>query len=258
LKNLGVIGRGWLGKPLVSELKKNGNFHLWCTSYHDQSEELKHDGISYSCLDIKNVTELPKELLLCEILIYTIPPLPLDIVKSFLERIPSDKKMIFLSSTSVYGKGLGEVDENIFLNVHNTSSPLLIETENFIRSHFKTSTILRLGGLYGQDRHPIFFLTGKKDLTTASEWLHLVSQNDCVKAILSVLDQNIWNETINIISDLRIKKEIYYTTLANKLSLTAPQYLPAVALSHETKISNQKSKRLLGMKYENPDDYARL
>ena len=48
--------------------------------------------------------------------------------------------------------------------MHNFGDPMtLLETENRLRynTHFET-TILRFGGLFGENRHPVNHIAGKK------------------------------------------------------------------------------------------------
>jgi nucleoside-diphosphate-sugar epimerase len=80
------------------------------------------------------------------------------------------KKVIFVSSTSVYGEiplenvevEKNSITEEILPNP-DTESKQLLEVENKSNTHFKT-TIVRFGGLIGNDRHPIYFLAGRKNI----------------------------------------------------------------------------------------------
>jgi nucleoside-diphosphate-sugar epimerase len=254
-KNLSLIGCGWLGKPLATQLIKNCG-SLVATTARDRAAEFEQEGIPYVNYDLTTRAALPEKILNTDILIYMIPPLDMLQMKDFFDQIPTDKKIIFISSTSVYGKKLGEVDEETSIDIEQTNSPLLVETEKYLKSRFESVTILRLGGLYGQKRHPIYFLQGKENVLGANEYLHLVHQKDCVDAITSVLEQDLWNETFNIVSDLRVKKSEYYTRIAEKLSLLPPVYKIHDQESLETKISNEKSKHKLKLNYRNPNDYT--
>lgn len=249
-----LIGCGWLGKPLAKHFLSEGHKVL-ATTASDQSAEFQDDALSYIRFDLTK-DALKKEILEADILIYTIPPLEFPLIKAFFDQIPEDKKIIFTSSTSVYGKQMGVVDESTPLDSSNTQSPLLLETENYLRSRFKKVVILRLGGLYGKKRHPVYFLAGKKDLKTGGEFLHLAHQQDCISAIDAVVARDIQGETINVISDLRILKADYYTDMAMKLSLPAPEYTNFEKSLKETKISNKKSKDLLNLNYLNPSLFS--
>lgn len=251
-----LIGCGWLGKPLANDLFKK-NYQVTATATGKNPPESLADGISYIGLDLRQNQPLPEAISKADILIYTIPPLEFSLITHFFEKVPVDKKIIFTSSTSVYGKNLGDVHEGVQLSYDNTSSALLVETENYLKQRFSHLTILRLGGLYGNERHPVHFLSGKKGLKTGKEYLHLAHQDDCIEAISSVIKKKLWGETFNIISDLRITKKEYYLKIAAELSLPLPEYEETVADNCPTKISNEKSKRLLGMTYLNPNEFCK-
>ena len=53
---------------------------------------------------------------------------------------------------------------------------------------------------------------------------------------------NSWNEIYNIVSDVKFRKNEYYTMMANKLGIAQPQYLQYEKSMKETVISNAKSK----------------
>jgi nucleoside-diphosphate-sugar epimerase len=238
-KKIGLIGRGWLGSPLEIALLNNG-YHTFSTT--SKSFDITKDPI-------------PKKLLESDILIYTIPPLGQKEPERFFSQIDIKKKIIFTSSTSYYGKNQGSVDENTLSSLIITGSPELFETEQFLKNKFKDLTIIRPGGLYGEKRHPVFFLAGRSGLTTGNEHLHLVHQTDCVSAILSILEKNIWAEDFNLVSDLRILKKEYYREMAQKLNLEIPEF-SNIEVSNPTNINNLKTKEILGIKFLNPLDYV--
>lgn len=249
-----LIGCGWLGNPLANFLFKK-NYPVTATATGKLPPESLTDGISYIDLDLNKNQALPPEIENASVLIYTIPPLELSVIKNFFEKVPADKKIIFTSSTSVYGKNIGDTSEETPLDLNNTSSALLVETENYLRQRFKNITILRLGGLYGKKRHPVHFLAGKKNLKSGEEFLHLAHLEDCIQAIDSVLTKNAWGEVFNIVSDLRVTKKEYYLGMAQKLSLPLPEY-DITANLNSTRISNEKSKNVLGVNYLDPNRFC--
>jgi nucleoside-diphosphate-sugar epimerase len=148
------------------------------------------------------------------------------------------------------------VNEEAPLDKDNTNSPLLLATEELLKNRFSQLTIIRPGGLYGFDRHPVNFLATKKNLPGGNDWLHLVHMKDCINAILSIIENNQWGKTYNLVSDLKIKKKDYYTQMASKLSLESPVYIDERSES-PTQISNEKSKNELKISYMDPLDYKR-
>ncbi len=112
-----------------------------------------------------------------EILILNIPPglrkLPeTDFVKEMQFLMPfiensSISKVIFISSTSVYGdvESIPLITENSVPNPDSEAGKQLLQVEHLFQSNdnFKT-TILRFSGLFGMDRHPAKHLSGKTNL----------------------------------------------------------------------------------------------
>ena len=260
-----LVGCGWLGTPLLQNLIKTypDVYFIVSTRTNDQCQNLlqQHQNIKWVNLDLNDLSKQNNQAALTElkkssVMIYLLPPQPLEQLKEFASHFSPELKFVFTSSTSVYGKNLGVVQENNFvLNEKNTNSPLLVSSEEFIKSYFTAPTLLRLGGLYGSKRHPVFFLQGKKDCRGGQEFIHLCSQLDGVTAISKVLDKQIWGETIHIVSDLRIKKSLYYQKMAEKLELESPEYLEETSNQDQTNLDNSKAKNLLEMNFENPLEY---
>lgn len=251
---LSLIGCGWLGKALALDLQ-HSNHNLIATTTHDKAEEFAQSDVPYIQLDV-GLDLVPESIKNSHILIYMVPPLEVSQVKHFFDQIPSDKRIIFISSISVYGKNLGALDEEFEQHTSSTGSPLLLETESYIKNKFSHATILRLGGLYGDKRHPVYFLQGKQGLTGGHAFLHLVHRDDCIKAIKAVMKNSIWGETFNIVNDVKYRKNEYYPMMAKKLNLTPLQYLHDEKSMKETIISNTKSKLKLGMTYLDPSEFC--
>ena len=155
----------------------------------------------------------------------------------------------------MYGKNQGDVDETSVLNPATSNSITLVTSEDYLKNKFKNLSIIRPGGLYGDKRHPIYFLAGKKNLVMGNEFLHLVHRNDCINAIESIIEKNIFGEIFNLVSDLRILKKQYYLELATKLKLEPPLF-DDVAVLNPTRIKNDKSKKMLKINYLNPNDFS--
>lgn len=243
-KKITIIGCGWLGKPLAKNLLQNGHDVVVTT------RTSKIEGLTSIQFDVEHFHQLPNEILEADVLIYSVPPLAWPLIDRFFNHLKRDQKIIFISSTSVYGKEESNVDETFALNIDN-GNPHLIITEGYLRERFKNLTILRPGGLYGEKRHPLKFLAGKKSLTTGDEFTHLVHSDDVISAIKTIIEQNHWGEIFNLVSDLKMKKKIFYTTLAKEKGFEIPEYAEIVR-KNPTEISNEKSKRVLGLTYHDP------
>jgi nucleoside-diphosphate-sugar epimerase len=121
----------------------------------------------------------------------------------------------------------------------------LVEVEQLLLSNknFET-TILRFGGLIGEDRHPIKFLAGRENLENPEAPINLIHQEDCIGIIGAVLDKNCWNETFNAVAPQHPTRQEYYHKKAENLKLPFPNF----AKNLETKgklISSTKVETVL-------------
>ena len=100
--------------------------------------------------------------------------------------------LVYTSSTGVYGRASGQVDEETAPEPANERSRILLQTEELLResSAFDRWFILRLGGLYGPGRHQLLdrILAGQ---TIGSEEpdrpLNIIHRDDAVEAVLACL-----------------------------------------------------------------------
>jgi nucleoside-diphosphate-sugar epimerase len=241
---IGLIGVGFLGKPLAKKLTAEG---------YDVVGTTKRE------YDLLNDDKIPAQLKLCDIVVYDVPPLEnTEAVEKCFKQFSADQKFIYISSTSIFGPNAGQIDESYSPPENSPYSPIVLKLEMIAKQYFTNLCLLRFGGLYGntedKKRHPVHFLAGKTHLKTGAENLHLVHVEDCIEAIMTVIEENLFPEECNLVSDLRIPKKEYYTEMAKKFGLELPSY-DDVETKNPTNISNEKSKEVLGMNYRNPLDY---
>ena len=144
--------------------------------------------------------------------------------------IPSIEKssvenVLFISSTSVYNDEAIFVTEETIPKPDTESGKQLLETEQLLQnnSHFKT-TVLRFGGLIGQDRHPVKFLAGRENLDNPNATINLIHQDDCIGIIEKIIETDSWNETFNAVAPFHPSREQYYTQKAKDLDLALPKF----------------------------------
>ncbi len=233
------MGCGWLGLPVAEKLIQEGYLVKGSTTSKEKIKILREKKIDpflihLSEKEIKgNCAALFKD---AHTIIINIPPklrsgnkenyvqkmqlLHQELLKSFITKI------LFVSSTSVYGDLNGEVFETTKPQPSTESGRQLLAAETLFTqsTHFDT-TILRFGGLIGAKRHPIKMLAGRKDLKNGNYPINLIHLNDCVGIIHQILLNNWWNEIINGVHPEHPSKKEYYTSKALKMNLLAPIYL---------------------------------
>jgi nucleoside-diphosphate-sugar epimerase len=134
----------------------------------------------------------------------------------------------------------------------------LVAVEQLLQTniHFKT-TILRFGGLIGEDRHPIRFLAGRKNLENPKAPINLIHQTDCIGIIMTILrqaqnDKWEWNETFNAVAPFHPSREQYYTQKAIDLGLELPQFNSESPTFGKTILST-KVENVLGYTFSKPN-----
>ena len=141
-------------------------------------------------------------------------------------------KLLFISSTSVYGNAEGEVDENSPVTpVTNSAKHLVAAEKLFMDDDSLQTSILRFGGLIGPDRHPVTMLSGKEDLENGDDYVNLIHRDDCIHMITTILKNDWWNEIFNGVYPAHPKKSDYYVEEASKRGLKPPVYKGSSKLS---------------------------
>lgn len=248
IKNIGILGCGWLGFPLAKKLIEDGYTVSGTTTSSDKLEVLENEGITAFQVNLseKGIQGNIKGFLShIDTLIIDVPPkLRGKHTESFVEKmkflIAEIKKshvsyVIFVSSTAVYGNAEGEVSEESPTRPTTESGKQLVECEAMFQNeaNFKT-TIIRFGGLIGPDRHPVTTLSGREHLTGGNNPINLIHLHDCIHLIQTILKHGYWGEIFNGVYPHHPKKQVYYFEEAQKRGLPAPSY--------QTELSDKKGK----------------
>jgi len=245
MKQISILGCGWLGLPLAKALLNQNYIVKGSTTSEGKLPELVILGIDpfLVALDSKRITGTIADFLSgSEILIIDIPPqlrrkkddLATVIEKEFVAKIKtliphieqsSVQKVLFVSSTSVYGEIDATITEKTPPQPDTESGRQLLEVEMLLQKNksFKT-TILRFGGLIGEDRNPITFLAGKQNLENPETPINFIHQGDCIGIILKIIESDSWDEIYNAVSPFHPTREGYYTQKSTELILPLPEF----------------------------------
>ena len=271
---ISILGCGWLGFPLAKKLIESGYEVKGSTTSESKLEVLQSHKIKPFLIALsenKIIGNLSEFLNDSEILIIDIPPglrkIPeTSVGKSFVNKIKTllpfienstIEKVIFISSTSVYGDSVSIpiVTEESDLHPDTESGKQLVEVENLFRNNknFET-TIIRFGGLIGEDRNAIKMLAGKTNVANPEAPINLIHQVDCIGIICEILKpiqhDKVWNETFNAVASNHPTRKTYYTQKAITLNLPKPEFA-----ENETSIgkivSSEKLEKVLGYTFRN-------
>jgi len=278
MTQISILGCGWLGLPLAKALLKNEFSVKGSTTSIEKLSVLKNSGIEPFLIVLTPTLSKGEEartgnltafLENSKVLIIDVPPKlrssekdpSTKLRKTFVEKIEtlipfieksSIEKVIFISSTSVYGEDNLVVTEETDLNPDTESGKQLVQAEQLLQNNpkFKT-TILRFGGLIGEDRHPIHFLAGRKNLDNPNAPINLIHQKDCIGIIIKIIELDCWNETFNAAAPFHPSRKEYYTQKAIDLNLDLPEFNLEIAVFGKT-ISSSKVENILGYTFAKP------
>lgn len=241
MTKISILGCGWLGFPLAKALLLKGFSVKGSTTSSEKLATLEKAGITPYLITLSenkitgNATDFLEN---SEILIIDIPPkLRGSEKENFVAKIKnvipfiensSVKNVLFISSTSVFNDDDAFVTEKTIPKPATESGKQLLQTEQLLQNnnHFKT-TVLRFGGLISEDRHPIHFLAGRKNIDQPNAPINLIHKDDCVGIIEKIIATNSWDEIFNAVAPSHPSRETYYTQKALELSLALPQFNPA-------------------------------
>jgi nucleoside-diphosphate-sugar epimerase len=261
---LSILGCGWLGMPLAESLLKKGYSVNGSTTSEEKIDVLKKKGIDPFYMELTEARtkgETFSFLNGAEVLIIDIPPglrknPDSDFVKKmehFITKIAlsSVEKVIFISSTTVFK------DDEVFSKYNEASAPngtsssakQLQEVERLLQknANFKT-TVIRMGGLLGESRHPVKFLAGRENIKSPNAPVNLIQQKDCIALIEKVLDKDSYGETYHGVFPSHPSKKEYYQATAKEMELALLDF-DEVSKSIGKQVSSAITQERLGFKF---------
>lgn len=263
IKKISLIGAGWLGTPLSYTLSTMG-MDVIATKQTAKGIDLvqstapknfTENRITWQCFSSHNMmsnkmnTEDLKALFYQRVVIITVPPTPfikaypsehqlkgIDDYERFIAKITQIAEeyqtthLYYTSSTSVYGNSSGIINEELPTMPQTLSAKAIVAAENVLKNGKTPVTILRLAGLIGNGRHPIFSLQGRSHIRSPFNAINLLHIDDLIRAIqaLIIRDKETTSEKsfeiYNIVTPTHPNRESYYQAIARYLSLPLPTF----------------------------------
>lgn len=115
-----------------------------------------------------------------------------DGTRNLLSALAGQPKVLFVSSTSVYGQDAGEpVDETSEALGSGFSGRVLCEAEQQVLDSGLPATLVRFSGIYGPGRERLLRLVreGKVDVGGAAQWTNRIHADDCARVLAFLLDR---------------------------------------------------------------------
>ncbi|GEA13508.1 NAD-dependent epimerase/dehydratase family protein [Alteromonas sp. KUL49] len=231
-------GYGWMAGYVEAKLTADNinNWHVAATTTTpDKAERLKAKGIDSYIFKLGDDTVNLVSLLSHSTLILNIPPgrrrADFEAYTHQMKSLVNDaleanvEQIVFISTTSVYGDShSNKITETSATQPETSSAIAHVAIENHLLVNAPhCSTIVRLSGLIGPDRHPVNSLSGRH-LKQGNKRVNLVDGRDVAEALVSVISRVPRGEVFHLSSPSHPKRGDYYTKLASERELTLPTF----------------------------------
>lgn len=266
---ISIIGLGWLGRPLASELARQGHQVLGSTTSPEKQTQLQAVGIDAYLLNLAPQPEGDLEALLnANILVVNVPPKagkfgedfhPMQ-MKYLAEAVQQSaiRWVIYISSTSVYPELNRVMTEADVQTPEQSAAPALIRAEQTwlaLQTDDFDVTILRCGGLMGYERQAGKYVAGRT-IDSGAVPVNYVHRNDAVGLICAVIRQQLTG-VYNVVAPQHPGRAEVYRDSCAKHGYDLPTFVEPPEPVPFKVISSAKLIDLTGYiyQYESPLDF---
>lgn len=211
-----ILGLGRTGKHLSQLLLASNHQVAGTTRSQSKAKEFSNAGIiPYRWSASDGTSALPD----ADAVICAFPPTdtyPIQLAALGV-RYPKTP-IIQISSTSVFSDNQGQVDEA----TPAQGKRLLIEAENEVLA-LELGRVVRAGGLYDENSHPVNFIAGKKQLTDAP--VNLIHRQDLAEILNDVVSGKITEKVVHAVNPEHPLKSDYYKRKALERGLEIPEFV---------------------------------
>ena len=252
---ISIVGLGWLGEPLAAYLIQKGFEVRGSTTTREKVSILKEKGITAYPFFLNPVPEGEEwgNLFLADILVVNIPPQSRSRPGSFhQQQIISLRKLveeaeiprvIFISATSVYPDQNQEALESDSLVQDGTGNGTLLDAEALMwKDKPYDLTVIRLGGLLGDNRVPGLYVSNKEGVVGHAP-VNYIYREDAVRLVHWVIEKGLWNDTYNGVAPFHPLRSEVYEKNAQRLGFPPPLSYEQPETSSWKKVSSDKILR---------------
>jgi nucleoside-diphosphate-sugar epimerase len=260
MASVSILGCGWLGFPLAEKLIEYGYKVKGSSTTASKLEELQKTRIEPYLIQLPDL-DIKTDFFESDYLIINIPPRTskegvnhhFESLKSIVNLIPENQKIIYVSATSVYPKVDHPIDEDHELDYQTDRAKALIQTEELLLENFtERLTIIRFGGLLGYDRIPGKYYSNKK-LEQYQQKVNYIHRDDAIGILSSVLQQNKWGYIINGVAPNHPSKKAVFNQNARDFNFPPPIFVNATQVLASRIIKSTKIEYILDYSFIYPD-----
>jgi nucleoside-diphosphate-sugar epimerase len=251
-----IFGCGYLGLRVARRWLAAGDAVFAVTRTSQRAEALERQGIRPIVADVAIRSSLVGRLPEAETLLYAIgydrtsgrsrETVHVVGLKDILDELPPRiGRIIYISSTGVYGQSAGEtVDEQTPCRPTREAGRIALAAEELLAAHAlgPRAFILRLAGLYGPGRIPrrSELIDGRPIVAAPESFLNLIHVEDAVEAVLAVEAHGAPPRMYLVSDGHPARRGDYFAELARLLGAPPPRFEPPPKTLSESRSDSNK------------------
>ena len=267
MKKVSIIGLGWLGEAAGLLLQKQGYTVIGSSTRPEKVLFLRSKGLDavHFALDPDTQGTDYSRLFDSEILVVTLPPRSrqgdgeayLQQLASLRDLVANSavKQVLFISSTGIYPNANKEVPytEEDKISENPAGNSILYRAESLMgTSSTYDLTVLRMGGLMGENRIPGIYFAGKEQVVGHTR-VNFIHQVDAAGMIAWVIKQGLWNQIFNGVAPQHPLRREVYRHNANALGIPLPASFQDAADEEVGRLISSEKIVSTGFTFEYPD-----
>ena len=152
--------------------------------------------------------------------------------------------VVYASSTSVYGSEVRVCDEESRVAPESDHAKQIVRSEQIWQSSgLPCVSILRLGGLYDDERHPVRRLSGRVAIKGGKHPVNVVSRSSAVAALTRHV-AHAQGGVFNVVEAVHPSRSEFYSQEALRLGLPLPEFDASDASDGKTVISRHQCEHI--------------
>jgi nucleoside-diphosphate-sugar epimerase len=178
-----------------------------------------------------------------------------------LDVLPTPRRFVYVSSTSVYGQTGGEwVNEESPTEPAEENGRVVLEAERLLRQRLPDVIILRFAGIYGPGRliKRAAVEKGEPLATDPDKVINLIRVEDGARAVVAAADRGQPGAIYNVADDQPVTRREFYTAMAELLGAPPPRFELNARDGTNRRVSNRRLKDDLGVELLYPGFAAGL
>ena len=260
MKSISILGAGWLGFSLAEKLLQLKYQVNASTTHVEKLSAFEKAGLKAFLIQLNDADEIDHSFW-TETLILSFPPGKSGDYSSYalkIEHILKQlhelcKRVIMISSTSVYPKKSGHWNEDQLFEAETPEAESILDAEKAVLASNKQAIILRLSGLVGYERNPARFGTSR---LPANEPVNMIHRDDAIGVILRLLELEHMEGIFNVCSPAHPSRQAFYEAGAKAMGIESPSLQTSIdALTRTIDSEKLVLKRQYVFLKENPLDF---